>query len=151
MNFKKVELGLIGKILAVCIAINIIGDIGNVVFWWVNPESRGLSLNTGYLGVTSGVDSALTVGTVILLIVSLAYVVALFGVVRRVAWMPLLVVSVSIVNRGLALLLYAFSAAFLFWTVWTVILVVLSCLVWRRLDKPLAKLWGSGVSSQTNN
>lgn len=151
MNFKKVELGLIGKILAVCIAINIIGDIGNVVVWWVNPESRGLSLNTGYLGVTSGVDSALTVGTVILLIVSFAYVVALFGLIRRLAWMPLLVISVSIVNRALALLLYAFSAAFLFWTVWTVILVVLSFLVWRRLDKPLTKLWGSGVSYPTDS
>lgn len=150
MNFKRVELGLIGKILAACIAINIIGDIYNVVIWWVNPESQNLSLSAGYLSVTSGVDYALNVGTVILLIVSLAYSVAFFGVIKRLAWMPLLVISISIVNRMLAVLLYPIDVMFVFWTVWTVILVVIAGLVWRRLDISLSNLWGSGASSQTS-
>jgi hypothetical protein len=149
MNFKRVELGLIGKILAVAIAINIIGDISNVALWWVNPGSQ-TSLSAGYLSVTSGVDYALNVGTVILLIVSLAYSVAFFGVIKRLAWMPLLVISVSIVNRMLAVLLYPIDAMFVFWTAWTVILVVIAGLVWRRLDISLSNLWDSGASSQTN-
>jgi hypothetical protein len=142
MSLKKIELGLVGKILALLITLNIIGDIGNIVFWWVSPESRALSLNTGYIGVTAGADAALITGTVVLAVVAASYGVALFGLIRKTPWMPLLVISISIVNRALALMLYEVSAAFLFWTAWTVILVVFAYLSWRRLDKPLVRLWG---------
>ncbi len=151
MYFRKIlRFRLTGKLLALFLLINIIGDIGNVVFWWVNPESRALSLNTGYIAVNAGADSALIAGTVILLMVAALYAVALVGFLQKYAWMPLLVISVSIVNRIIALLLYEFSIAFLFWTAWTAILVVLSFLVWRRWDKPL-RLWSFDVSSPTNS
>ena len=151
MNLKAASLGIVGKILMLFIVINIVGDVGNVLVWWTNPSTRALSLNTGYIGVAAGAEGALIAGTVILLVVAVVYVVALFGLMRRQNWAPLLVIAISVANRVLALFLYAISAAFLLWAVWTVILVVLAYLVWRKMNKPLSKLWGSGASSRTNN
>ncbi len=130
---KVVNFGIVGKILMLFIAINIIGDVGNVVFWLVNPDSRAMSLNTGFIGVAAGVDGALIAGSIILLVVAALYAVSLFGLIKKQAWAPLLVIAISIANRVLALVLYAISAAFLFWAVWTVILVVLAYLVWRKM------------------
>jgi hypothetical protein len=133
MNSKVVNLGLAGKILILFIAINIIGEIGNVIFWWVSPDSRALSLNTSLIGNAVGADGALIAGTVILLVVAAVYTVALLGLLRKRTSAPLLIIAISIVNRVLALLLYAISPAFAFWAVWTAILVVLAFLVWRKM------------------
>jgi hypothetical protein len=130
---KSAGLGIVAKILMVLVAINIIGDVGNVVFWWVNPDSRGLSLNTGIIGAAAGADAALIAGTVILLIVAAVYAVGLYGLNKKLQWAPLLIIAISVANRALALVLYLISPAFAFWAVWTIILVALSYLVWRKM------------------
>ena len=133
MTAKAVKLGKLHTILIIFVAINIIGDIGNVVFWWVNPSSRDASLNTGYIASVVGNDNALIAGTVILLVVSAVYAAALFGLLKKMTWAPLLVIAISIANRIIALPLYYISPAFAFWAVWTAILVVLSYLDWKKL------------------
>jgi len=136
MTTKPAGLGLTFKILMLFLLVNIIGDIGNVAFWWASPSSRAASLNTGYIGVTTGIDNALIAGTIILLIVAAVYAVALFGLMRKMNWAPLLIIGISIANRALALVLYFISPAFAFWAVWTVILVVISYTVYRKIKTP---------------
>jgi len=75
----------------------------------------------------------LIAGTVILLVVSMVYAAALFGLLKKMAWSPLIVIVISVVNRVIALPLYFISPAFAFWAVWTVILVVVSYLDWKKL------------------
>lgn len=130
---KQAGLGWTYRLLMLFVAINIIGDIGNVIFWWINPDSRGLSLNTSIIGISAGPDAALIAGTVILLIVAAVYAVGLYGLNKKLQWAPLLIIAISIANRALALVLYLISPAFAFWAVWTIILVVLSYLVWRKM------------------
>ena len=103
MTAKAVKLGKLHTILILFVAINIIGDIGNVAFWWANPSSRDASLNTGYIASVAGNDNALIAGTVILLVVSAVYAVALFGLLKKMTWAPLLVIAISIANRVIAL------------------------------------------------
>ena len=136
MTTNTAGLGLIFKILMVFVVVNIIGDIGNVAFWWASPSSRAASLNTGYIGVTAGIDNALIAGTITLLIVAVVYAVALFGLMKKMKWAPLLIIAISVANRALALVLYFISPAFAFWAIWTVILVVLSYLVYRKMKTP---------------
>jgi hypothetical protein len=130
---KAAKLGKLHTVLILLVTVNIIGDIGNVAFWWANPASRDTSLNTGYIATMAGTDNALITGTVILLVVSVVYIVALFGLLKKLAWAPLLVIAISIANRVLALPLYFISPAFAFWAVWTVILVVISYLDWKKI------------------
>lgn len=130
---KQAGFGWTFRLLMLFVAVNIIGDVGNVIFWWVNPDSRALSLNTGIIGAAAGADAALITGTVILLIVAAIYAVGLYGLNKKLKWAPLLIIAISVANRALALVLYLISPAFAFWAVWTVILVVLSYLVWRKM------------------
>ena len=134
MTTKPASLGIIHKILIVFVAINIIGDIGNVAFWWVNPASRAASLNTGYIGINAGFSNALTAGTIILLVVSVVYIVALFGLLKHKQWAPKLIIAISVVNRALALVLYFISPAFAFWAVWSIILIAVSYFDWRKMN-----------------
>ena len=69
--------------LILFVVINIIGDIGNVAFWWANSSAREASLNPGIIGNAAGVDNALIAGTVVLLVVALVYIVSLFGLLRK--------------------------------------------------------------------
>jgi hypothetical protein len=133
MTTKPVSKGTIHKILTLFITINIIGDIGNIAFWWASPSSRAASLNTGYIGVSAGIDNALVAGTIVLLVVAVVYIASLFGLLKRMKWALPLIIAISIANRVLALVLYFISPAFVFWAVWTVILVVLAYLDWRQL------------------
>ena len=86
MTTKPVCQGIIHKILMLFIAINIIGDIGNVAFWWASPSSRAASLNTGYIGVAAGIDNALIAGTIVLLVVAVVYIASLFGLMKQMKW-----------------------------------------------------------------
>jgi len=133
MTVKAVKLGRLHTVLILFVAINIIGDIGNVAFWWANSSSRDASLNTGYIASVVGNDNALIAGTIILLVVSAVYAAALFGLLKKKAWAPLLVIAITFANRALALPLYFISPAFAFWAVWTVILVAVSYLDWKKL------------------
>ena len=134
MTIKPASLGMVHKVLIAFVAINIIGDIGNVTFWWVNPASRVLSLNTGYIGANAGVSSALTAGTLILLVVTVVYIVALLGLLKRSKWAPKLIIVISVVNRALALVLYFISPAFAFWAIWSIILIAVSYFDWRKMN-----------------
>ena len=117
----------------VLVALNIVGDIGNIIFWYASPSSR-VSLEGGYLAAAAGNDNALIAGSVILAIVSVIYLVSAYGLFKQMAWAPLLVIAISIANRAIALVLYQISSAFIFWTVWTIILVVVAYLDYRRLS-----------------
>ena len=129
----KPNLGILHKILIIFVTVNIVGDIGNVAFWWANAASRDASLNTGYIASIAGKDAALIAGTVILLVVSVVYIAALFGLLKKMAWAPLLTIAISVANRIFALTLYFISPAFAFWAIWTAILVVVSYLDWKKL------------------
>jgi hypothetical protein len=133
MTAKTNNLGIIHKILLLFVVLNIIGDIGNVAFWWANVDSRAASLNTGYIATVAGVDNALYAGTIILTIVAIIYIVSLFGLTKKTTWAPMLIIAISIANRILALILYLISPAFAFWAVWTVILVVVAYLDWTKI------------------
>jgi len=44
-----------------------------------------------------------------------------------------LVIAISVVNRVFAIILYQFSFAFIFWAIWTIILVAVSYLDWQKM------------------
>jgi len=132
MTTKPASLGIIHKILIVFIAINIVGDIGNIVFWWASPDSR-LSLTPSLIGKAAGAYNALIIGSVILFIIAAIYAIALFGLMKRMKWAPKLIIAISVANRALALVLYAISPAFVFWAVWSIILIALSYFDWRKM------------------
>ena len=136
MTSKPVGLGAIHKILILFVAINFIGDIGNVAFWWASPSSR-ISLNPSIVGNAVGADIALIVGTVVLLAIAIVYIASLYGLLKKKLWAPLLVIAISVVNRALAVILYQISFAFVFWAIWTVILVVVAYLGYRKMKATL--------------
>ncbi len=132
-------------VLTVFIVLSIIGEVGNVVFWWANPSSQ-ISLVGGTIGdVTSpggilfdsvGAANALIIGSALLIVVAAVYAVSLFGLAKNQKWAPLLVIAISIVNRILALVIFYISPAYAFWAAWTVILVVLGFLEYKKTRFP---------------
>jgi hypothetical protein len=134
MTIKPVRLGIIHKIFMLFILINIIGDIGNIAFWWTNSASRATSLNTGYIGVTAGIGNALIIGTIILFVVAVVYIIALYGLMKRMKWAHQLVIFITVVNRALGLILYFISPAFVFWAVWSIILIILTYFDWSKMN-----------------
>ncbi len=139
---KPASLGWIHRILTIFVIINIIGEVGNVIAWWAVPSMQ-ISLNGGTLnGVTSppsilsdavGAQNALIIGSVLLLAVAAVYAYSLLGLRNKKPSAALLVIGISIVNRVIALFIFAISEAFIFWAMWTVILVVVSYLDWKKL------------------
>jgi len=123
----------INTVLIILVILNIIGDIGNIIFWYASPSSQ-VSLKGSYLAAALGNDNALIAGSVLLAIVSAIYLISAYGLFKRMPWAPLLVIAISIVNRALALLLYQISPAFWFWAVWTIILVAVAYLDYRKLS-----------------
>ena len=134
MTIKPASLGIIHKIFMLFILINIIGEIGNVAFWWANSASRAASLNTGYIGVTAGISNALIIGTIVLLGVAAVHIIALYGLMKRMKGAPQLIIIITLVNRALALILYFISPAFVFWAVWSIILIALAYFDWRKMN-----------------
>ena len=90
--------------------------------------------NGGFIANWAGDQAALAAGTITLAVVAVIYVVALFGLLKRRMWAPLLVIAISVANRVLAVFLFELNAAFAFWGVWTVILVVLAYFDYRKLS-----------------
>ena len=113
METKTTPKNRINTVLIVLVALNIIGDIGNIIFWYASPSSQG-SLQGGYIAGAAGNNNALIAGSLILAIVSVIYIVSLYGLFKRMLWGPLLVIAISIANRALALVLYQISVAFVF-------------------------------------
>lgn len=116
------------------ILINIIGEIGNVAFWWANSASRAASLNNSIIGVAAGIGNALIIGTIVLLVVAVVHIIALYGLLKHMKWAPQLIIIITVVNRALALILYFISPAFVFWAVWSIILIALAYFDWRKMN-----------------
>jgi hypothetical protein len=143
MDAKTKGKNPINSILIFFVIINIIGEIGNVIAWWAVPSMQ-ISLVGGTINdVTSpgsilfsisGANGALYIGSAILLAVAAVYIASLFGLSKKLKWAPLLVIAVSVVNRLLALVVFAISAAYAFWAVWTFLLVVVAFLDYRKLS-----------------
>lgn len=134
MTVKPARLGIIHKIFMLFILINIIGEIGNVAFWLANSASRAASLNNSIIGVVAGIGNALIIGTIVLLAVAVVHIIALFGLMKQTKWAPQLIIVITVVNRGLALILYVISPAFVFWAVWSIILIVFAYFDWRKMN-----------------
>ena len=143
MNSQTAPKNRINTVLILFVLLNIIGDIGNVIFWYASPSSQsslvggttgGVEMTGGYIAQWAGADAALAAGTIILLVVSVVYIAALFGLLKRRTWAPLLVIAISIANRVLAVFLFELSFAFVFWGVWTIILVVVAAFDYRKLS-----------------
>jgi hypothetical protein len=156
MNTQAPTRNRINTLLIVFVLINIIGDMGNVIVWLAFPDMRGsltggvmggTQLTGGYIAVTAGADAALIAGSVILIAVSIVYIAALFGMMKRRTWAPRLVIAISVANRLLALLLFQFNEAFAFWGAWTVILVVVAALDYRKISA--TTVTASAPTSQT--
>ena len=86
------------------------------------------------IGVTAGNFNALIAGTIILLVVSVVFIIGLFGLMKRMKWAPQLIIAISVANRALAIVLYLISPAFGFWAVWSIILIALSYFDWRKMN-----------------
>ena len=115
MSVQPIANNRLNTILEIFVLINIIGDIGNVIAWWAVPSMPGLSLYNSYIGTAiNNNQTALIIGSIILLVVAAVYSVSLFGLRKKMLWAPLLVIVISIVNRAIAIGLYLLSFAFLF-------------------------------------
>jgi len=143
MNTLDVGKNRIDTLLILLIAINIIGDIGNIIVWLAVPEMRaslvggvmnGAELNGGYLAAVAGDQAALIAGTVTLAVISILYVIALIGLLKRNKQAALGVIAISVANRAIALVLFEINSAFAVWGIWTAILVVVAYLDFRKLS-----------------
>ena len=133
MNGFKTGRNWVNLLLILLVVINIVGDIGNIAFWGAVPSSRE-SLMGGWVASFVGVENALAAGTVILAVVAIIYVVSTLGLLKEQKWAPLLVIAISIANRALAVFLYAFNEAFFRWFAWTIILLIIAFLDFRRIS-----------------
>ena len=134
MNTQTPTKNRINTVLILLVLINVIGDLGNIAFWYASPNSQS-SLNGGYIAAVAGTANGLIAGTIILLVVALIYLASAYGLLKKQTWAPLLVIAISVANRALAAFLYLFSEAFYFWLVWTIVLVVVASLDYRKLAK----------------
>ena len=143
MDTKAIGKNRISTVLSLFVLINIIGEVGNVIGWWAAPASQislvggtlnGVNSSGGILFGAVGAQNALIIGSVLVLAVAVVYAVSLVGLVRKQKWSPLVIIAISVVNRVLALVIFAISAAFAFWAVWTIILVVVGYLDYRKLS-----------------
>jgi hypothetical protein len=134
MKVKPPSLGIIHKIFMLIILINIIGEIGNVVFWWASSASRAASLNNSIIGIAAGIGNALIIGTIVLLVVAAVQLIALYGLMKRMKWAPQLILIITVVNRAFALILYFISPAFVFWAVWSIIIISFAYFDWSKMN-----------------
>ncbi|HML02842.1 MAG TPA: hypothetical protein VK487_05645 [Candidatus Bathyarchaeia archaeon] len=133
MNSPKTGRNWVNLLLMFLVVINIVGDVGNIAFWDAVPSSRE-SLMGGWVASFVGAENALTAGTIILAIVAIIYVVSTLGLPKKRKWAPLLIIAISIANRALAVFLYAFNEAFFRWFAWTIILLIVAFLDFRKIS-----------------
>lgn len=136
MNGKKVGRNWFNIALILLVGINIIGDIGNIALWNADPSLQE-SLIGGYIASLVGAENALTAGTAILAIVAIIYIASILGLLKKQKWGPLLVIAISIANRVIAVFLYQFNEFFFVWFAWTIILLVVAFLDFRKISANL--------------
>jgi hypothetical protein len=134
-EMKPKGISRIHRLLVFFVVVNIIGELGTIAFWYGSPSSR-ISLLPSILGTSINNDSVtLAVGSALTALVAVVYIVSLFGLMKKQKWGSLMVIAISIVNRALALVIYQISPAFVFWLVWTMILLGFAYLDFRQLTK----------------
>ncbi len=137
MNTEMKPMGIsrIHRLLVFFVVVNIIGELGTVAFWYGSPSSR-VSLLPSILGTSiNNVDVTLAVGSALTALIAVVYIVSLLGLMKKQKWGPLMVFAISIVNRALALVIYEVSVAFVFWLVWTIILLGFAYLDFRQITE----------------
>ena len=87
-----------------------------------------------YIGVVAGIGNALIAGTIVLLVIAVVHIIALYGLMKQMKWAPKLIIVITVVNRALALILYFISPAFVFWAVWSIILIALAYFDWSKMN-----------------
>jgi glucan phosphoethanolaminetransferase (alkaline phosphatase superfamily) len=87
----------------------------------------------GIIASALGGDNALLVGTIILTVVACAFIMAMFGVFKKQKWGPMMTIGTTILNRAAALFIFIIAVYQFPWVVWTIILVAVSYLDYRRL------------------
>jgi len=60
--------------------------------------------------------------------------IALYGLMKHFKLASQLIIFTTVVNRALALILYFISSAFVFWAVWSIILIELAYFDWRKMN-----------------
>lgn len=133
---KPAHASLVTKILLVMVALNVAGNIANVVIWlmspsWNDPSLRE-SLYGGLIASFAGQEAALMISSAIILSYATLYAISAFGLLRKSKWAPLLIIEVSIVDRALALVIFELSPGFLIWTVWKIVMISLAVYLWRN-------------------
>lgn len=101
-------------------------------------ELNGVTSPASLLSTSVGTQNALVIGSVLLLAVAAVYAYSLWGLLKKQKQAPFIVMGVSVANRVIALFIFAISVAFAFWAVWTVILVVVAYLDWRKMKTTAA-------------
>lgn len=123
---------LVTRILLILIMLNIAGDVLSA-YWFLSDPSMGeLSLYGGLIASFTGKDGALIIACALLLTYATSYAVASFGLFRKLKWAPLLIITVSIMNRAFALVIFEPNYAWLIWSAWQIAIVSLSFYVWRK-------------------
>jgi hypothetical protein len=134
-EMKPNGISKIHRLLVFFVVVNIIGELGTIAFWYGSPSSR-ISLLPSILGTSISNDSVtLAVGSSLTAVVAVIYIVSLLGLMKKQKWGSLMVIAISIVNRTLALVIYQISPAFVFWLVWTIILLVFAYLDFRQITE----------------
>jgi hypothetical protein len=120
------------------VAINVVGEVANAGLWLTSKESR-ISLDPSYLGIALGSDIAAVVGSAVLLVIAAIYTVSLFGLLKRLQWAPLLVITISLVNRALTVILFVVNPALAVFAIWTIIIVGVAYLDYSKLSTAHSK------------
>jgi hypothetical protein len=130
MLTQSTSTSLIHKILIILVLVNILGDIFNIIGWYAIP------------GGTGALRVPLYVAAGTLAIVVAVFTMALYGLIKKATWGPLLVIGITITNRVDALLIFRtnfssldFWAAWSLWTAWSIILIIVSYLDYRQLTR----------------
>jgi hypothetical protein len=134
-EMKPVGISRIHRLLVFFVVVNIIGELGTIAFWYGSPSSQ-VSLLPSILGTSINNNTVtLAIGSALTALVAIVYIFSLLGLTKKQKWGPLMVIAISIVNRALAVVIYEISIAFVFWLVWTVILLVFAYLDFRQVTE----------------
>jgi len=115
------------KILLVLTAITIIGEVGSIILWIVNP-----TIPLGQARITLAVDYTIAVATAaVFAVLNLA---AFVWILRRNKMGSIFLVVISIINRVISHPIFIGGAHLVFIT-WTVLLIIFAYLDYRKLSE----------------
>ena len=130
---KLMHANLITKILLILIVLNIAGDVLAAAFFLWDPSLGELSVYGGLIASFAGKNGAVMITSAILLGYAVVYAVSVFGLLSKLKWAPPLVITVSVVNRALALgVIFEPNVAWLIWSAWKLVIIALAFYLWRK-------------------